>query len=251
MDTLKGKRVFVAGASRGIGLSIATKMAEEGASLVLASRSLDILQAEALKLKGKALQLDVTKEDEIQRAAEEAGEIDVLVNVAGMNIRKPFEEFTREEMETIMDTNLFGLMRLTQRIGRGMIDRGRGGKIINIGSLTSLVGVPYITLYGATKGAIAQWTRSLAAEWGRYNIQVNCIAPGFILTDLNRKMWQGEKLQNWLKAAQPNPRMGTPEDISPLAVYLAGEGSDYVTGQVITVDGGHTATAMWPYVPGE
>jgi len=251
MGLLERKRVLVAGASRGIGLAIATKMAEEGAHVVLAARSMDALEAAAEKLKGSAVELDVTQDSSIERAAKAAGAVDILVNVAGMNIRKAFEDFTRDEMEAILQTNLVGLMRLTQFVGRDMIARKAGGKIINIGSLTSLIGIPYITIYGASKGALAQWTRCLAAEWGRHNIQVNCIAPGFILTDLNREMWKDEKLQNWLKQSQPSPRLGTPEDVSPLAVYMASSQSDYMTGQVIPVDGGHTVTSMWPFVPGE
>ena len=249
MGLLDKKTVLVAGASRGIGLAIATRMAEEGAKVILASRSIAALNEEADKLQGVALELDVTDDASIDRAANAAGTVDVLVNVAGMNIRKAFEDFSKEEMEKILQTNLLGLMRLTQIIGKAMIDRKRGGKIINIGGLVSLVGVPYISVYGASKGAIAQWSRCLAAEWGRYNIQVNCIAPGFILTDLNRKMWQDERLLSWLKASQPNPRLGTPEDISPMAAFLASSQSDYITGQVITIDGGHAVTAMWPYTP--
>jgi len=249
MALLDKKTVLVAGASRGIGLAIATRMAEEGAKVILASRSIDALSQAASALKGVALELDVTDDTSIDRAANAAGDVDVLVNVAGMNIRKAFEDFSKDEMEKILQTNLLGLMRLTQIVGKAMIVRKNGGKIINIGGLVSLVGIPYISVYGASKGAIAQWSRCLAAEWGRYNIQVNCIAPGFILTDLNRKMWQDERLLSWLKASQPNPRLGTPEDISPMAAFLASSQSDYITGQVITIDGGHAVTAMWPYSP--
>ena len=131
-----------------------------------------------------------------------------------------------------------------------MIARGAGGKIIMIGSLMSLLGLPYISVYAMTKGALGQLTKALAAEWGRYNIQVNCIAPGFIVTDLNRKMWEeSSQMREWLKGAQANPRLGTPEDIAPLAVFLAGRGADYITGQIIAVDGGYTTTAVWPFEP--
>src|SRR3954454_12813707 len=190
MGSLEGKRVLVAGASRGIGLAIATAIAAEGAKVMLAARSAEALDAAAAKLNGEAVALDVTDDASIEQAAKAAGEIDVLVNVAGMNIRKPFEDFTRDEIEKILDTNLVGLMRLTQIVGRDMIARKKGGKIVNIGSLTSLIGLPYVSIYGASKGAIAQWTRCLAAEWGKYEIQVNCIAPGFIITDLNSEIWQ-------------------------------------------------------------
>jgi NAD(P)-dependent dehydrogenase (short-subunit alcohol dehydrogenase family) len=134
-----------------------------------------------------------------------------------------------------MRTNLHGIVELTQQIGARMIARGAGGKIIMIGSLMSLLGLPYLSVYAMTKGALGQLTKALAAEWGRYNIQVNCIAPGFIVTDLNRHMWESPErpMREWLKGAQANPRLGAPDDIAPLAVFLAGRGADYITGQII------------------
>ena len=147
------------------------------------------------------------------------------------------------------DTNLNGIVELTQRIGRRMKARGKGGKVINIGSLMSVRGLPYLSIYAITKGGLAQLTMVLAAEWGRDNIQVNCIAPGFILTSLNQKMWQQEGMKEWLRGAQANPKMGTPEDVAALAVFLAGRGANYITGQVIAVDGGYTTTAAWPFQP--
>ncbi len=105
-----------------------------------------------------------------------------------------------------------------------MIARGAGGKVITIGSLMSLLGLPYLSIYAITKGALGQLTKVLAAEWGKYNIQVNCIAPGFILTDLNRSMWQQPRMSEWLKGSQANPRLGSVEDIAPLAVFLSGRG---------------------------
>ena len=249
MGLLTGKVVLVAGASRGIGLAIARSMAEAGAEVIVASRSEETLKQIATELKGRPLVLDMASAASIEAAVETCGPVDVLVNVAGINLRKKFEDFSSEEIAAIFQSNLFGPMHLTQKIGRKMIERNTGGKIINIGSLTSLIGIPYISIYGSSKGAVADWTRCLAAEWGKYNIQVNCIAPGFILTDLNRVMWQAEELQDWLRHSQPNPRLGTPEDLGPIAVYLASSHSDYMTGQILTVDGGHTATAMWPFAP--
>jgi NAD(P)-dependent dehydrogenase (short-subunit alcohol dehydrogenase family) len=249
MSILIGKTVLVAGASRGIGLAIAQAMAAAGAEVIVAARSIDALKTIAAELTGRFVALDLTSSDSIESAAEAVGNVHVLVNVAGINLRKKFEEYSQAEIGAIFQTNLFGPMHLTQRVGRNMIERNAGGKIINVGSLTSLIGIPYISIYGSSKGAVAEWTRCLAAEWGQYNIQVNCIAPGFILTDLNRGMWQDEALQGWLKHSQPIPRLGTPEDISPIAVYLASAHSDYMTGQVLAVDGGHSVTSMWPFVP--
>ncbi|MBM3776059.1 MAG: SDR family oxidoreductase, partial [Acidobacteria bacterium] len=176
-------------------------------------------------------------------------EVDILVNVSGTNIRKRFETYTREEYDYLLSTNLHGIFELTQKVGARMLARGRGGKIIMIGSMMSLLGLPYLTVYAVSKGGLAQLTRALAAEWGSHNIQVNCIAPGFILTDLNRFMWQDPKMEAWRKSAQANPRMGTPEDVAPLAVFLSGPGSDYITGQVICVDGGYSTTDVWPFGP--
>jgi NAD(P)-dependent dehydrogenase (short-subunit alcohol dehydrogenase family) len=164
-------------------------------------------------------------------------------------VRKRLEEYTPEEYEHIFQTNLHGIVRLTRLIGPAMVKRGHGGKIVNIGSLTSGLGIPYLTIYAMTKSAIAGLTRTLAVEWARDNIQVNCIAPGFIETDLNREMWRAPVMRQWLSGAQANPRIGRPEDIAPLAVFLSGPGADYITGQTIYVDGGYSTTARWPFEP--
>jgi NAD(P)-dependent dehydrogenase (short-subunit alcohol dehydrogenase family) len=258
--SLAGKTALVAGASRGIGLAIAQHMAEAGARTTLAARSVDKLQehVQALEAAGhhaNALALDLTDSESIRAAAETIGTTDILINVAGTNIRKSFPQYTQAEYQHIMRTNLHGIVELTQQIGARMIERGAGGKIVMIGSLMSLLGLPYLSIYAMTKGAIGQLTKALAAEWGSHDIQVNCIAPGFILTDLNRAMWESEsaesaKMREWLKGAQANPRLGTPDDIAPLAVFLSGRGADYITGQIIAVDGGYTTTAVWPFGPG-
>jgi NAD(P)-dependent dehydrogenase (short-subunit alcohol dehydrogenase family) len=252
--SLSGKRALVAGASRGIGLAIAKEIAAAGAHTILAARSREALEKETAGLKqaghqAETLALDVASEASIDSAAEACGDIDILVNVAGTNVRKRFEQYTQEEYQRIMQTNLHGLVRLTQKIGAKMIARGKGGKIVHIGSLTSLLGLPYIGVYAMTKSALAGLTRVTAAEWAQYDIQVNCIAPGFILTDLNRKMWQPPEMLAWLKGAQPNPRLGTPQDIAGLAVFLSGPGADYITGQVIAVDGGYSTCGNWPFTP--
>lgn len=251
MSELYGKTALIAGASRGIGLAIARAVARAGADTVLAGRSIDKLRAEVELLRAEeckvhALQLDVRN---VRPNGAQLPAADILINVAGTNIRKRFEQYTTGEYEQVMQTNLHGLVALTQRVGAGMVERGRGGKIVIIGSLASIVGLPWLTVYAMTKSALAGLTRSLAAEWGRHNIQVNCIAPGFILTDLNRDMWQSPEMLRWLEGAQSIPRLGSPEDIAPLAVFLSGPGSDYITGQVIAVDGGYSTTANWPFQP--
>ena len=251
--SLSGKTALIAGASRGIGLAIAKEIAAAGAHTILAARSLDKLEVEAAALRdagysAQAMQLDVVDTASIAAAgAALAGKVDILINVSGTNVRKKFATYTDEEYERIMTTNLHGLVKLTQVIGQGMVDAGRGGKIINIGSLTSGLGLPYLTVYAMTKSGIAGLTRALAAEWGRFGIQVNCIAPGFIVTDLNRDMWQAGVMKDWLSGCQANPRLGTPEDLAGLAVFLAAPASDYITGQTIYSDGGYSTTAKWPF----
>jgi len=254
MFSLKGKTALVAGASRGIGLAIAQAMAASGANTVLAARSADKLEVEAALLReqgysASAVRLDVIDSASIDTAVGSLAEIDILVNVAGTNIRKQFEKYTREEFDYLIQHNLTGLFELTQRVGERMIARGQGGKIVNIGSLSTILGLPYISIYAITKGGLGQMTRVLAAEWAQYNIQVNCILPGYIETDLTRKVWQDPKLREWLANTQPNPRLGRPEDIAGLAVFLSGAASDYLTAQLIAVDGGLSTTVMWPFKP--
>lgn len=254
MFSLQGKKALIAGASRGIGLAIAKATAAHGAHTVLAARSTEALEREARALReqgcsAEALALDITAAESIDRAAQACADIDILVNVAGTNIRKRFEDYTAEEYERIMQTNLHGIVRLTRCAGKSMIARGAGGKIVNIGSLMSLLGLPHISIYAMTKSALAGLTRALAAEWAEHGIQVNCIAPGFILTDLNRAMWQPPEMAAWLKGAQPNPRLGSPDDIAGLSVFLSSPAADYITGQVIASDGGYTTTARWPFSP--
>lgn len=252
--SLDGKRALIAGASRGIGLAIARAVAEAGADTILASRNLEALEAEAAALRGQgrnasALALDIADEASVASAAEQAGDVDILINVAGTNIRKHFATYTAEEYQRIMQTNLHGIVSLTQKIGAKMVARGKGGKIVHIGSYSSQRGMPYITVYAMTKSALDGLTRTLAAEWGRHNIQVNCIAPGFILTDLIRKMWEDETMLAWMRGGQAIPRLGTPEDVAATAVFLASPASDYITGQVIAVDGGRSTTSVWPFEP--
>ena len=252
--SLAGKTALVAGASRGIGLAIAQGLADAGAHTVLAARSMDKLEehARALTSRGlsaSAVRLDMADSQSIDAAVSGLEAIDILINVAGTNIRKPFQDYTKQEYEFILQTNLHGLVELTQKVGAKMIARNAGGKVVTIGSLMSLLGLPYLSIYAITKGALGQLTKALAAEWGKYNIQVNCIAPGFIVTDLNRTMWEQPHMSEWLRGNQANPRLGAPEDIAPLAVFLSGRGADYITGQIIAVDGGYTTTAVWPFEP--
>jgi gluconate 5-dehydrogenase len=247
MQPLINKVALIVGASRGIGCAIARDIARQGARTILASRDLAALtkEADALCAQGfeaVPMRLDVAEVDAIT----DLPNVDILVNVAGINIRKPFEQYTQPEIDYLLRTNLLGPLELTRRTARRMIERGTGGKIIFIGSLTSLLGLPHVSIYATAKSGLAGLTRALAAEWGQYNIQVNCIAPGFILTDFNRELWEPAEMRDWLAGVQANPRLGIPEDVAPLAGFLCGPQSNYITGQVITVDGGYATTAVWP-----
>lgn len=254
--SLEGKTALIAGASRGIGLAIAEAVARAGAHTILASRSREALEAAAVRLRAEgcraeARSLDMASAESIRALVADLPDVDILVNVSGTNVRKAAENYSAEEYEKIMQTNLHGIFDLTRAVGARMAARGKGGKVISIGSMTSLLGLPYLTVYAMTKSGLAGMTRVLAAEWGQHNIQVNVIAPGFIVTDLNREMWKSEAMLEWLRGAQASPRIGVPEDIAPLAVLLAGRGSDYITGQVIAVDGGYSTTANWPFSPAQ
>ncbi len=252
--SLSGKTALVAGASRGIGLAIAKGMAAAGARTVLAARSLDDLEQHAAAIReqgqqAEAVALDVTSADSIQAAVDAAADIDILVNVAGANVRKAIGDYTQEEYDRLMQVNMHGIFDLTRAVGAKMIARGAGGKIITIGSLIWACGLPYLTVYAMTKSALSGLTNVLAAEWAQHNIQVNCIAPGVIVTDLNRKVWEDPALMDWIKKEQAHPGPGTPEDIVPMAVLLAGPGSKYLTGQTLLIDGGFSRTAYWPFEP--
>jgi gluconate 5-dehydrogenase len=252
--SLVGRTVLVAGASRGIGLAIAREVATAGAHVVLAARSIDELERQAGRLRADGLaatpvRLDVADREDVRRVVPLLPDLDGLVNVAGTNLRKRFETYTDEEQDRIIRTNLEGPLELTRLVGARMLARGMGGKVVFIGSSNQLTSLPYLALYSMTKAALGGLTRALAAEWGGQGIQVNCVAPGLILTELTATVLGDPAIAAWRDGAQAMPRWGTPEDIAPLVVYLLGAASDFVTGQTIAVDGGYTTTKIWPFRP--
>jgi gluconate 5-dehydrogenase len=242
----------VSGASRGIGLAIARAMAAAGARVILGARTGQRLEADVEEIRANggiadAHVFDATDAGDVTRLSAALPPFDVLVNVVGTNVRKPFLSYAPSEVDALMRTNLASAMDVTRALGGPMVARGQGGKVLFVGSLVVHIGVPNVSIYAATKGALTALTRALAAEWAPAGIQVNCIIPGMILTELNRDMWASPAMRDWLRTAQANPRLGRPEDVAPLAVFLAGPGADYITGQLIAVDGGYTTTKMWPF----
>lgn len=255
--SLEGRVAIVTGAGRGIGRAIAEGLAKNGAKVVCAARTRSQLddvvqvitdaggQAMAYEMDMKSL---ASVQGGVDTTLEAYGQIDVLVNNAGMNIREPFEKVTEEHYDEIMAVNLKGLYFLSQGVAKHMISR-KQGKIVHIGSLTTGAALSQISVYTATKGAVGQLAKSQALELGQHNIQVNAICPGFVVTPLTEKVWANPTMRDWGENRVPMKRLATPADMVGTAVFLSSPASDYVTGQSIYVDGGFMAGEHWP-LPG-
>jgi len=248
---LSGKVAVVTGTSRGLGQYFGRALAKAGADLVITSRDkarLADFQEEIEDLGRKALpvQLDVLNQCDIQNmvdaAVAEYGKIDILVNNAGLNIRQPATEFTWDNWDTVLETNLKGAFFVAQAVGKEMIKR-RYGRIINIGSCTCVFGMEGIGPYCASRGGILQVSRSLAAEWGRHGITVNVLAPGWFKTAQNKVLYDNKPWVDYITDRIPLGRPGQPNDLDGTAIFLASDASAYVTGQIILVDGGFTTGA--------
>lgn len=252
--SLAGRTALVSGASRGLGKGFALTLARAGADVAITSRTLDSLRGtaaeiEALGRRAIPLELDVRDHASIQDCARQAlaafeGKLDILVNNAGCNVRKPAAEMAWEDWNLILDTNLRGVFFLAQAIARdGMIPRG-SGRIINIGSVTCQAGYAGLAPYGASRGGVKQLTMSLAHDWGRHGITVNCLAPGWFKTEQNRVLYENEGWVEYLCERIPLGRPGAPGDLDGALLFLASEASAYVTGQTLYVDGGITVGAV-------
>lgn len=248
--SLAGKVAIVTGASRGLGREIAVGYAEAGADVVVTARTAADVEkvAEDIRQRGRkalALTTDVGKMADIQnmvdKTMETFGRIDILVNNAGIStVYKRAELVTEEEWDQMVDVNQKGLFFCCQAVGRVMIDQ-KQGRIINLASVGSAVGLNRLVVYCATKGAVDQITKVLALDWARFNILVNAIAPGFVVTDMTAGMRSSTHLNEMLVNHTPLGRLANPDEVVGVAILLASDAGTYFTGSTIYVDGGWTA----------
>ncbi len=246
---LAGKTAIITGAGRGIGKAIALKLAEAGADIVPVSRTLDEIEAvaeEARRMGRQALPLtmDVTKQDDIDSMVEKAvakfSKIDILINNAGVTVKKPSEDVTEEDWDRILNTNLKGVFFCAQKVGMQMIKQNKGA-IVNMASIASRVAITNSVVYCVSKGGVLQLTRVLAIEWAKHNIRVNAIGPAYIETPLTAGLLNNPELLQTIKARTPMGRIGKPDEISEAALFLASDAASYITGEILYIDGGLNA----------
>jgi gluconate 5-dehydrogenase len=244
---LQGRSALVTGSSRGLGNAIAAGFAAAGARVVLNGVDAARLNAAANALRAQGREViesafDVADEQAVCAAFERldaAGvEVDILVNNAGIQLRKKMVDLTGAEWQRVIDTNLTSAFLVGREAARRMIERKRGGKIINIGSLTSEAARATVAPYTAAKGGIKMLTRSMAAEWAEHGIQANAIGPGYMATEMNQALIDNPAFDAWVKARTPARRWGRPDELIGTAIYLASHASDFVNGQIVYVDGG-------------
>jgi len=247
---IKDKVILITGSSRGIGFELARIMGGEGARVILNGKDSLKLESSVSELKKNgvaayAAAFDVTDTAGVERAIENihtrVGPVDVLINNAGIQIRSPMEEFSKSDLEKILSVNLEGAFTVSQVVGQYMIRRQKG-KIINICSVQSELGRPSIVPYAMSKGGLKMMTKGMAAEWGKHNIQVNGLGPGYFKTDLTKPLVEDDAFSQWLYTRVPAGRWGEPAELAGAAIFLASSASDYVNGHILYVDGGMLAS---------
>lgn len=243
---LTGKIALITGSYQGLGLAIARGLAQAGSTVVLNGRNEEKLRQAATMLseegyKASGCCFDISSTPQIQKSISalerEVGQIDILVNNAGIQRRSPLERFEEAVWREVLETNLTGVFLVTKQVVQGMIDR-RSGKIINICSLMCEIGRPTVGAYTAAKGGVKMLTKAMAVEWGKNNIQVNGIGPGYFATEMNRPLKENPQFDSWIRTRTPAGRWGEPEELVGAAVFLSSRASDFVNGQIIYVDGG-------------
>lgn len=245
---LSGKRALVTGSSQGIGFALARGLAAHGAKIILNGRDRTKLELAAASLgsEGHSVAIadfDVTDKDAVRAGIDEIesahGPIDILANNAGMQFRTPLEDFPAERWEQLLTTNISSVFYVGQAVAKHMIQRGTG-KIINIASVQSELARPGIAPYTATKGAVKNLTRGMCADWAKYGLQINAIAPGYFKTPLNQALVDSAEFSGWLEKRTPAARWGDVDELIGAAVFLSGKGSSFVNGHTLYVDGGIT-----------
>lgn len=249
---LNGKVAVVVGGTSGIGLAIAKGMAEAGADVVPTSRRADQVDAAASKVEARGkrsirVSSDVSDRASLQNVLDESikafGKVDVLVNSAGRTKRGPTLDFSEEDWNDILDTNLTGTLRAAQVFGRHMLERG-SGSIINIASLSTFVALYEVAAYSASKAAVASLTKSLAIEWSQRGVRVNAIAPGVFRTPLNEKLLDETERGREFLLRTPMKRFGKVDELAGAAIFLASDAASFVSGEILTVDGGFLASGV-------
>ena len=244
---LHGHTALITGSTRGIGLALAQGLGQAGATVIVNSRQQSAVDEAVIKLTALGIDVhgaafDVADEASVEAAFEvfdkQALGIDVLINNAGIQHRQPMLELGLGDWNRVINTNLTAAFLVGRAAAKRMIARGSGGKIINIGSLTSEAARATVAPYTVAKGGIKMLSKAMAAEWAQFNIQANSIGPGYILTDMNQALVNNPNFDAWVKASNPAQRWGKPEELVGTAIYLASAASNYVNGQIIYVDGG-------------
>jgi NAD(P)-dependent dehydrogenase (short-subunit alcohol dehydrogenase family) len=249
---LNGKTAIVIGGTSGIGRAIAHGLAQAGADVVCTSRRIEQVEAAAAEIEELGRRTirvasDVSDRDSLQNLLSESinafGKVDILINSAGRTKRAPTLDFTEEDWNDILETNLTGTLRACQIFGRHFIENGYG-RVVNIASLSTFVSLFEVAAYSASKAAVASLTKSLAIEWAKHGVNVNAIAPGVFKTDLNRQLLESTERGREFQTRTPMGRFGKVEELAGAAIFLSSDAASFVTGEVLVVDGGFLASGV-------